>query len=150
MTGSAGRWRWVRWLWLAVGGVWGLWVGFGGYFGVSGNADSFASLFASLFFIGLALLGLFAGMAVGGATGWLVEHLLRRWGAGPTTALVVATLASLCAVWQVSSMVLGRNPGLRAPVAKTAAGAKTSPRNSCTSPAPSDVTARKSWDAECR
>ncbi len=114
----------VRLSWLAIGGLWGTWVGFGGYFGVSRNADSFASFLTTGFFVAFALLGLLAGMATGGAVGWSVEHALRRLGAGTTTALVVATVASLCAVWQVSGLVLERNPGLRAPVAHGDAGAK--------------------------
>ena len=142
--------RVVRGSWLAIGGVWGTWVGFGGYFGVSRNADSFASLFTAGFFIVFALLGLLAGMAVAGVAGWLVEQVMRRLGAGTTTALVVATLASLCAVWQISGLVLGRHPGLRAPVVHAAADAKALPRSPCTSPAPSDAIARKSWETECR
>ena len=140
----------ARWSWLAIGGAWGAWVGFGGYFAVSRNADSSASLFVSGFFVGFAVLGLLAGMAVGGSAGWLVERLMHRLGTGTTTAVVVASLASVCAVWQVSSLVLDRYPGLRAPVAQATAGAKASPRNPCTAPPPSDSMARKSWEAECR
>lgn len=119
----------VRGSWLAIGGLWGAWIGFGGYFGVSRNADSFASFLASGFFIAFALLGLLAGMAVGGAAGWLVEYVMRRLGAGTITALVVATLASLCVVWQVSGLVISRYPGLHAPVVHAAVGAKALPRS---------------------
>lgn len=140
----------IRWSWFAVGGAWGAWVGFGGYFAASRNADSFASLLASGFFIAFALLGLLVGIAVGGSAGCLIDYAMRRLGTGRVAALVVATLASLCAVWQVSSLVLGRYPGLRAPVAHAAAGAKALPRSPCTSPAPSDAIPRKSWEAECR
>ena len=140
----------IRWSWCAGGGLWGAWVGFGGYFGIARNADSFASLLASSFYIAFALLGLLAGMAVGGSAGYLADYVMRRLGAGTVAALVLATLASGCAVWQVSNLVLGRYPGLRAPVAHTAAVVKTVPGSSCTSPAPSDPIARKSWEAECR
>ncbi|MEO5831533.1 MAG: hypothetical protein ABIQ36_13290 [Rhodanobacter sp.] len=142
--------RVARGWWLAIGGLWGSWVGFGGYFGVSRNADSFASLLASGFFIAFALLGLLAGMAVGGLAGWFVEHVMRRLGASTATTLVVATLASLCVVWQVSGLVRGRYPGLRTPVAHATPSAKAQPKSPCTSPAPSDPVARKSGVAECR
>ncbi len=142
--------RVARWWWLTIGGLWGTWVGFGGYFGVARNADSFASLLASGFFIAFALLGLLAGMAVGGVAGWFVEHVMRRLGTSTATTLVVATLASLCAVWQVSGLVLGRYPGLRTPVAHPTTSANAQPQRPCTSPAPSDPNARKSWAAECR
>lgn len=150
MTDRTSMSRVVRWSWLAIGGAWGTWVGFGGYFGVSRNADSFASLLASGFFIVFALLGLLAGVALAGVVGWLVEYGLRRFGAGATTALLVATLASVCAVWQVSDLILDNYPGLRLPVAPAAAGANVLPENPCASPAPSDAVARKSWEAECR
>lgn len=114
------------------------------------NADSFASLVASGFFIAFALLGLLVGMAVGGVAGRFVELVMRRLGAGTATTLVLATLASLCAVWQVSGLVLGRYPGLRTPVAHATPSAKAQPQSPCTSPAPSDAVARKSWTAECR
>ena len=150
MTERAILTRVFRGLWFAIGGAWGAWVGFGGYSGISWNPDSFASLLAYGFYIAFALFGLLAGMAVGGAVGYLVDYVMRRLGAGTVAALVLATLASLCAVRQVSSLVLGRYAMLRAPVARTAAGVKALPRSSCTSPAPSDAMARKSWEAECR
>ncbi len=150
MTDRASWWRVARWSWLGIGGAWGAWVGFGGYFAVPRNADSFASLLASGFFVAFAVLGLLAGMAVGGSAGWLVERVMRRLGAGTTTAVVVASLAAVCAVWQVSSLVLNRYPGLRGPVAQATAGAKASPASPCTAPPPSDPAARKSWEAECR
>ena len=59
----------ARLSWVAIGGACGAWAGFGGYFGVCRNADSFASLLASGFFIAFALLGLLVGMTVGGAVG---------------------------------------------------------------------------------
>lgn len=142
--------RAVRWSWLAIGGAWGTWVGFGGYFGVTRNSDSFASLLASGFFIVFALLGLLAGVALAGAVGWLVEYLLRRLGAGTTVALLIATLASLVALWQISDLILDKYPGLRAPAAVPAADTKALPVNPCTAPAPSDANARQSWEAECR
>lgn len=146
-------WCATRCGWLVIGGVGGAWAGFAGYFGVSRNADSFASLLASGFYVAFALLGLLAGMAVAGAAGWFVEQVMRRLGASTATTLVIATLASGCAVWQVSSLMLDRYPGLRAhdvSVEHVTPSAKALPENHCTSAAPSDPIVRKSWEAECR
>ncbi|MEO5812193.1 MAG: hypothetical protein ABIQ63_08785, partial [Rhodanobacter sp.] len=93
--------------------------------------------------------GLLGGMAVGGVAGWLAEHVMRRLGVNTATTLVVATLACLCAVWQVAGLVLGGYPGMRAPIAHPTTSATALPRSPCASPAPSDAMARKSWEAEC-
>jgi hypothetical protein len=114
-------WRAIRTSWPVLGGLWGAWIGFGGYLGVAPNADSFAMVFAMGFYGVFAVAGLLAGIALGGLTGGLIEWLLRRVGVGIPGALIVATVVNTLVLWQVAGFVQAKYPGLNAPAAKPSA-----------------------------
>lgn len=124
-------WRAVRISWPVLGGVWGAWIGFGGYLGIAPNADSFAMVFVMGLYGVFAVVGLLAGIAIGGLTGGLVEWLLRRVGVGIAAALIVATVVNMLVLWQVAGFVQAKYPGLNAPAAKPSASsaAKSSPES---------------------
>lgn len=105
--------RIVRLSWPVLGGVWGAWLGFGGYLRLPHNADSFAMLFALGYFILFACVGLVMGSALGAAVGGLVERFLRQIGVPIAGALCVATAVSVLVLWQVAAMVQTTFPGLR-------------------------------------
>jgi len=152
--------RWVvRISWSLLGGVWGAWVGFGGYFQLPQNADSFGSLFASGFFVLLACVGFLAGAVLAVVIGGLVEGLLRRLGVGVAGAIGVATLMSAMILWQTAGFVQAKFPGLRPPAAVNPhqrsdfGGQSTTElprRNTCSDPPPTNPAERVSWDSECR
>ena len=114
-------WRAVRISWPVLGGVWGAWIGFGGYLGIAPNADSFAMVFVMGLYGVFAVVGLLAGIAIGGLTGGFVEWLLRRVGLGIAAALIVATVVNGLVLWQVAGFVQAKYPGLRTPAAKPSA-----------------------------
>jgi len=126
-------WRAVRISWPVLGGVWGAWVGFGGYLGIAPNADSFAMVFAMGFYVVFALVGLLAGIALGGVTGGLVEWLLRRVGVGIAGALIVATVVNALVLWQIAGFVQATYPGSRTSAVKSSVSStiKTSLENPC-------------------
>lgn len=150
----------VRVSWLLLGGAWGAWLGFGGYFRLPHNADSFGTLFASGFFVFFAGAGLFAGAASGALIGGLVEWLLRRSGAGILAALSVATLVNVLVLWQIGDFVHAKYPGLRTgsgtkPYRSNATGAptpagKASYQKPCSAPLPTDTRERTNQETECR
>lgn len=162
-------WWWaVRVSWPLLGGIWGAWLGFGGYLRVAQNPDSFASLFALVFFSFFAWVGFFAGMASGALIGGLSETLLRRVGVGIAGSVCAATLVNALALWQIAGFVQQRYPGLRsedaakphrgsAPKARPpaaerpATSALTPPtQNTCAHPPPADSRERAMWNAECQ
>ena len=144
-------WR-TRIAWAVTGGAWGAWVGFGGYFRLGHNADSFAMLFAAGFFVFFALIGLVLGAGASVLVGGWTEALLRRLGMAGASAVVIASLVNAFALWQAASLVWLTFPGLRPPPAEQPAppGAKAIPRQPCATTAPTDPVGRKSWEAECR
>ena len=144
-------WR-TRIAWAVAGGAWGAWVGFGGYFRLAHNADSFAMLFAAGFFVFFALIGLVLGAGASVLVGGWTEALLRRLGMAGASAVVIASLVNAFALWQAASLVWLTFPGLRPPPAEQPAppGAKAIPRQPCATTAPTDPVGRKSWEAECR
>jgi hypothetical protein len=109
---SRGVWV-VHVSWAVLGGVWGAWVGFGGYLRLPNNADSFGTMLAGGFFGFFALLGFLLGAASAALIGGSVERLLRRSGMGVMGALSVATLVNAIVLWQLVGWVQGRFPGLR-------------------------------------
>ena len=145
-------WWVVRVSWPLLGGVWGAWVGFGGYLRLPQNADSFGMLFALGFFSFFAWVGFFVGMMLGALIGGTIERLLRRLGVGMAAALCVATLANSFALWQIAGLVHASFPGLRHAIDRTVTPVTTdrSSTNTCAHPPPVDARERESWDAECR
>ena len=161
-------WQAVRIAWALLGGVWGAWLGFGGALRLPDNADTFAALFAYLFFGFFALGGLLAGALAGAAIGISAETLLRRFGAGTAITLCLATLANVLVLWQIADFIQAKYPGLRAEgPAKVQRGSSlgarypgiagaASPvtgitvRKTCLDPPPTQSSERASWDAECR
>ena len=150
----------VRVSWLLLGGAWGAWLGFGGYFRLPQNEDSFGTLFASGFFVFFAGIGLFAGAAAGALIGGLVEWFLRRSGAGILAALSVATLVNPLVLWKIGDFVQAEYPGLRAdsgtkPYRSNATGTLTpadkgSYQKPCSAPLPTDARERAIRETECR
>lgn len=145
-------WRAVRISWPVLGGVWGAWVGFEGYFRVTPNADSFAMVFVLGFYALFALAGLVAGMTSAALIGGAVEWLLRRVGVGLAGAVSVATVVSVLAVWQLSVVVQAKYPGLVPLAGKSAVTSPTrsSPANSCARIPLENSKDRGIWDSECR
>ncbi|AGX88471.1 hypothetical protein Cenrod_2413 [Candidatus Symbiobacter mobilis CR] len=145
-------WWAVRISWPLLGGVWGAWLGFGGYLRLPQNADSFGTVFALGFFSFFAWVGLFAGIASGALIGGLVERLLRRFGAGIASAVGVATLVNALVLWQIAGVVQAKYPGLRPPAAKPPVSSTTTlpPENPCAYPPPDNTKERAIWDSECR
>jgi len=153
-------WWFVRILWPLLGGAWGAWLGFRGYFGISFNADTLAPIFVAGFYVFFTLIGLLAGAASAALIGGSVESLLRRFGAGIVASLSVATLINALALWQLGDFVQAKYPGLRAdsdakPRRSNATGAPTpadkgSYQKPCSAPPPTDTRERAHWDAECR
>ena len=113
MTNETRGVRAVRVLWAVLGGVWGAWLGFGGYFRLPHNADTFGTMIAAGFFGLFAFIGLFLGLAAGALIGGSVEKALRRSGAGSVAALGVATLMNAVVLWQIGRLVQAQFPGLR-------------------------------------
>ena len=105
--------RWLRRSWPWLGGAWGVWIGFGGHFGVRASADSFGSMLALGFFGAFAALGLPAGAAVGAGVGRLVHALARRIGVGALAAALLATALTGAAIWALGSEVQRQFPGLQ-------------------------------------
>ncbi|MDP2826730.1 MAG: hypothetical protein Q8O52_29085 [Sulfuritalea sp.] len=145
-------WWAVRISWPLLGGAWGAWLGFGGYLQLPQNADSFATVFALVFFSFFAWVGFFAGMASGALIGGLLETLLRRLGAGIAGAASVATLLNALVIWQIAGFVQAKYPGLRTPAAERSASSTTKlpPRNPCAHPPPAHSREREIWNSECR
>jgi predicted lipid-binding transport protein (Tim44 family) len=143
-------------------------LGFGGYLRVAQNPDSFATLFALVFFSFFAWVGFFAGMASGALIGGLSETLLRRAGAGIGGAVCAATLVTAFALWQIAGFVQQRYPGLRSenaakphrgstsgarpPAAEHPASSALPPptQNTCAHLPPADSKERAMWNAECQ
>ena len=107
-------WR-TRIAWAVTGGAWGAWVGFGGYFRLGHNADSFALLFAAGFFVFFGLIGLALGAAASVLIGGWAEALLRRLGMAGASAVVIASLVNALVLWQAASLVWLTFPGLQPP-----------------------------------
>jgi hypothetical protein len=153
-------WWVVRILWPLLGGSWGAWLGFRGYFRVHLNADTFAPVFVLGFYAFFALIGLIAGAALCALIGGLVERLLRYFGVGIVAAFSVATLVNVLALWQIGDFVQAKYPGLRAERAakphrsnaprELAPADKGSYQNPCSEPPPTDTKEREIWDSECR
>jgi len=135
-----------------LGGLCGAWLGFGGYLRLPQNADSFASVFAIVFFSFFAWAGLFAGMASGALIGGCVEWLLRRFGAGTAGAVSVATLVNALVIWQIVVFAQAKYPGLRHPDVKPSVSStpKPAPENPCAKQPPANTRERALWDSECR
>ena len=113
MTSETTFVRLARLSWPVLGGVWGGWLGFGGYLRLPQNADSFAMVFAIGYFILFACVGLVVGGASGALVGGLVEKLLRQLGVPIAGALCVATLVNVLALWQIADVVQTQFPGLK-------------------------------------
>lgn len=149
----------VRVSWPLLGGAWGAMAGFGGYYRLVNNADSFVTMFAQGLFITTAIIGLFAGLTCGILVGGLTEKLLRYLGVRTTYALCVATVMNTLVIWQLVGMVQTKYPGFRPPLTKF--NAATKPKESSTHklysenpcaqpPPPANTKERANWDAECR
>jgi len=151
MRDGSPLWKAVRISWPVLGGLWGGWLGFGGYPQLSRNADSFAMVFALGFYIFFGCIGLVAGMASAALTGGLVEWLLRRLGMRIAGAVTAATLASALVLWQIAGFIQAKYPGLRHSSAVHPVTPVTDPhRNPCANPPPAPSRERELWNSECR
>ena len=166
MTVDPVFWRMVRIGWPMCGGAWGAWLVLRRLLGVSINGDSLAGVGVWMFGLFFVLIFFTVGAAIAALVGHLVHWLLRRSGAGVATAVTVATLAIVLAIWQAGELVQARSAGLRAPVAAKPKPGRTrsalpnqafnppsnqpAPRGGCQQPRPTDATGAAMWDAECR
>lgn len=142
----------VRITWPLLGGLWGAWLGFGGYLRLPQNADCFANVFALSYFSFFAWIGILAGMASGALIGGLVERLLRRFGAGIAGAVSVATLVNALVLWHIVGLAQAKYPGLRPPDVKPSVSSTTKLPidNPCAHPPFENSKGRAIWDSECR
>jgi len=168
MKRGGSLWRVIRISWPLLGGAWGAWLGFGGYFALKYNADSFGSVLSLGFFAVFALIGLAAGAVSGALIGGLVYAVMRRSGVGMAGAVITATLVNALAIWQIADLVqtmypglraggpaklhLGGNPGARSPAVAAPVSSIPGPssRTSCSDPPPTQPKERGLWDSECR
>ena len=149
----------VRALWPLLGGVWGAWLGAGGYFGIDFSANGLAAILASGFFAGFAVIGLVAGAVTGAAAGGVAEWVLRRLRLGSVPALAGGSVACVLACASLSSAVQARYPGIHPPRAHRAGpldgdadrARDSRPRaNPCQEAPPTDARERRLWEQECR
>lgn len=150
----------VRVSWPLLGGACGAVTGFGDYYRIAYNADSFGSMLGYGFFIFFAAIGLLAGIICGLLVGGLTEKLLRYLGVRAVGAVCLATVLNALVIWQLIGIVQTIYPGLRRhPV--TTSNVATQPKgpsskiepakDSCSQPPPPENSKERiSWDAECR
>jgi len=156
---------WVVWLvralWPFSGGLWGAWLGAGGFFDIRFTGDSLAAVLVGGYFVAFAVLGLVVGAITGAVVGGATEFLLRRLRLGSALALLGASLLSFWVCLALSGAVQRRYPGIHPPLFnKPAAQPKKSvPReisppptmsNPCLGQAPEDARLRRAWEQECR
>lgn len=101
-----------------LSGIWGAWIGFGGYLRLPPNHDSFAMFFVLGYFIFFSLVGLVLGFGFCFVLWKSVETLLLRLGLNSAIAKAAASLVALLGVWMLTSFVQAKYPGLRATGAK--------------------------------
>ena len=146
----------IRALWPVLAGLWGAWLGAGGYFHLKFNADSFAALFAGGYFALFALIGLVVGIVTGALVGTATEWLLRRFGMASFSALLGASLFCFLACQFLSDAVQARYPGIQTALTKkpqlNQADVTPPPmmRNPCLDKPPADPIQRRTWASECR
>lgn len=162
MTADPLFWRVVRICWPMCGGAWGAWLVLRRSLGVSIHGDSFGGAIYWMFGSFLAIVFFLAGAAIAALVGHLVHWLLRRGGVGVATAVTVATLAGVLAVWLAGEFVQARSAALHTPVAAKPKPGHTlrvplnqplnqvPPRGGCQEPRPTDTAGAAMWDAECQ
>lgn len=146
----------IRALWLILPGLWGAWLGAGGYFHIKFNADSFAALFAGGYFAFFALIGLTVGIISGALVGVATEWLLRRLGVGILPSVLAASLVCFLACLALSDGVQARYPGIQIPPIRKIHPNRTEVEpppmtsNPCLGKPPADPIQRRAWESECR
>jgi hypothetical protein len=146
----------IRALWPILPGLWGAWLGAGGYSHLNFTGDSFAQIFVGGYFALFAAIGLVIGMFTGALVGVCTEWLLRRLGLGLTPALLGASLVCFWACLTLSNAVQMRYPGVQTPAAKKADRPRSDiapppmMANPCLDKPPTEPAQRRAWEAECR
>ena len=142
----------IRSLWPILAGLWGAWLGAGGYSHINFTGDSFAQVFVGGYFVLFALIGLAVGVFTGALVGGGTEWLLRRLGLGSIPALLGASLVCFGVCVTLSAAVQLRYPGIQTPVIKNAPDRAPPPmtNNPCLDKPPADPRQRKAWESECR
>jgi hypothetical protein len=146
----------IRALWPMLAGLWGAWLGAGGYSRISFNGDSLAQIFVGGYFAWFALIGLAVGVFTGALVGGGTEWLLRRFSLGSIPALLGASLVCFWACLTLSNAVQMHYPGIQPPATKKTdlPQADIAPppmtNNPCLSKPPTDPRQRRAWEAECR
>ena len=146
----------IRALWPILAGLWGAWLGAGGYTHIKFTGDSFAEVFVGGLFALFALLGLAVGALTGALTGGGTEWLLRRLGLGSIPALLGASLVCFWACQSLSAAVQMRYPGIQTPLIKKPELSKPDMvpppmmNNPCLEKPPTDPQQRRAWENECR
>ncbi len=92
--------------------LWGAWVGFGGYFNLKSNSETFAMLFVFGYYVVFAGIGLVTGGLVSLTVWLLVETIRRRIKAPPLLTPLIAGVLSFLSVWQITDYVYAFYPGL--------------------------------------
>ena len=148
--------RLIRTLWPILAGLWGAWLGAGGYSHIQLTGDSFAAVFVGGYFALFALIGLAVGALTGTLAGGGTEWLLRRLGFGSIPALLGASLVCFWACQSLSAAVQMRYPGIHTPQAKKPDPSKPDMvpppmmNNPCLEKPPTDLPQRRAWENECR
>ena len=146
----------IRALWPILAGLWGAWLGAGGYSHINFTGDSFAQIFVGGYFALFALIGLAVGALTGALAGGGTEWLLRRLGLGSIAALLGASLLCFWACQSLSAAVQIRYPGIQTPLMKNQDPSKPDivpppmMNNPCLEKPPTDPHQRRAWEAECR
>jgi hypothetical protein len=147
----------IRALWPILAGLWGAWLGAGGYSRINFTGDSFAQIFVGGYFALFALIGLAIGVLTGALVGGGTEWLLRRLGLGSIPALLGASLVCFWVCLTLSNAVQMRYPGIQTPATKKTdlphhADVRPPPMtsNPCLDKPPADPQQRRAWEAECR
>jgi hypothetical protein len=147
-------------LWALLGGAWGGWVGFRGYYQILPhmNGDTAAPVFVWGMFAGVALIGLVVGASLALVVGLGVDWLMQRLRADRAVATGVGSLAVVLVLWLATQAAGQLYPGLRAQQAQPPPAVRTPVvpatdrplPDPCAGTPPRDPRERESRDLECR
>ena len=97
---------------MVLSGLWGAWVGFGGFLHVKSNSDSFAMIFVLSYYVVFAGIGIIIGSLVAMSIWFLVEKIVRSVGVTPKLMPILASALTGIAVWLLTDLIYKNYPGL--------------------------------------